>query len=60
MDSKKHIIIDDVKTHDPEQIARDHTNLMIEDYENGVLDAYISDIELTRDNIMIREEKKFL
>lgn len=57
MNSRKHIVYDDVKTHDPEQIARDHINLMIEECESGILDSRFSDIELSSQNFKNTEDK---
>ena len=39
------ISYDIVKDWDLEQIAQDHSDIMISDFNNGLLDSYLSDIE---------------
>ena len=50
---------EDETVYDPEQIAQDHINVILEDYESGVLDSYLSDIELSSENANLPSEKKF-
>jgi len=50
---------EDDTVYDPEQIAQDHINVMLENYESGILDSYLSDIELSSENINLLSERKF-
>jgi len=45
MSRSPHILYDRLGDSDPEQIAQDHTDIMISDFNNGVLDKYLLDIE---------------
>jgi hypothetical protein len=43
--TRLYITYDTVTDWDLEQIAKDHANTMISDFDRGLLESYISDIE---------------
>lgn len=45
MSRSPRILYDRLSDWDPEQIAQDHTDIIISDFNNGFLDKYLLDIE---------------